>query len=58
MFLAAVAGIPTATRMQALRGVQGDVRAQEISPRPGCVNCSRDYYFGKGANYPLPVRAT
>jgi molybdopterin-synthase adenylyltransferase len=58
MFLAAVAGIPSATRMQALRGVQGDIRAQEISPRPGCVNCSRDYYFGKGSNYPLPVRAT
>jgi ribosomal protein S27E len=33
-------------------------RAQEIAPRPGCVNCSRDYYFGKGSRYPLPIRAT
>ena len=57
MFLAAVAGIPTDSRSQILRGVPGVVRTLETTPRQGCVNCSTDAYYGKGAQYDLPIRA-
>jgi hypothetical protein len=46
MFLAAVAGIPTAVRSNALRGIPGMMRPLDTTPRPNCINCSRDAYFG------------
>jgi molybdopterin-synthase adenylyltransferase len=58
MFLSAVAGVPGETRLQALRGIHGDMRAQIAEIRENCVNCSEDAYFGKGTIYPLPTRAT
>jgi len=56
MFLAAVAGIPGEARSQILRGIQGDTRRLDDSPRAGCVNCSKDGYFGQGDKYDLPKR--
>jgi molybdopterin-synthase adenylyltransferase len=56
MFLAAVAGIPTAVRSNALRGIQGTMRPLESTPRAGCINCSEAAYFGKGALFELPCR--
>jgi len=57
MFLAAVAGIPTDSRSQFLRGIPGTVRTLQDTPRHGCVNCATDAYYGKGALYDLPIRA-
>ena len=57
MFLAAVAGVPTDSRSQVLRGIPGSVRTLADAPRQGCINCSTDAYFGKGDLYSLPVRA-
>jgi hypothetical protein len=57
MFLAAVAGIPMEIRSQAIRGMQGVVRALEDVPRENCVNCSRQGFFGKGHLDNLPSRA-
>ena len=57
MFIAAVAGISGRARSNVLRGMQGDMRALENTPRPGCVNCSADAYYGKGALFNLPSRA-
>ncbi len=57
MFLAAVAGVPTDIRFQYIRGISGQVRAQDDTPNPSCVNCSAEAYFGKGAKHPLPARA-
>jgi hypothetical protein len=57
MFLAAVAGIPTDSRSQVLRGIPGTVRTLEDTPRQGCVNCSTDAFYGKGAQYDLAIRA-
>lgn len=57
MFLAAVAGIPMEIRSQAIRGIQGVVRALENMPRENCVNCSLQGFFGKGRLYDLPSRA-
>lgn len=56
MFLAAVAGIPMEIRSQAIRGMQGVVRALEDVPRENCVNCSLRGFFGKGRLYDLPCR--
>lgn len=56
MFLAAVAGIPMEVRSQAIRGIQGDVRALEAAPRENCVNCSRQGFYGQGGHYDLPAR--
>jgi molybdopterin/thiamine biosynthesis adenylyltransferase len=55
MFLAAVAGVPMNVRLQALRGIPGVVRPWDDRPRPNCVNCSEDAYFGKGTKHPLPA---
>jgi hypothetical protein len=57
MFLAAVAGFPMEIRSQAIRGMQGVVRALQDVPRENCVNCSRQGFFGKGRLYNLPARA-
>jgi hypothetical protein len=57
MFLAAVAGIPMEIRSQAIRGMQGAVRALEDVPRENCVNCSLQGFFGKGRLCDLPSRA-
>ena len=57
MFLAAVAGIPMDIRSQAIRGMQGVVRALDDTPRPACVNCSPQAFFGQGRRYSLPVRS-
>jgi molybdopterin-synthase adenylyltransferase len=56
MFLAAVAGIPSPARSQLLRGERGDMRVLDDTPRPQCVNCSTDAFYGKGSRYKLPVR--
>ncbi|MGH6810784.1 MAG: HesA/MoeB/ThiF family protein [Methylocella sp.] len=56
MFLAAVAGIPSNSRSQVLRGIPGIVRTLEDIPREGCVNCAAEFYYGKGTLYDLPVR--
>jgi hypothetical protein len=56
MFLAAVAGIPTNARSQTLRGVQGDMRVLDATPRDDCVNCSAQAFYGKGDAYDLPAQ--
>jgi molybdopterin-synthase adenylyltransferase len=56
MFLAAVAGIPSPARSQLLRGERGDMRVLDDTPRPQCVNCSTEAFYGKGGRYKLPVR--
>jgi molybdopterin-synthase adenylyltransferase len=57
MFLAAVAGIPTDVRSQLVRGIPGITRALATAPREGCITCSKDAYYGKGALHELPCRA-
>jgi len=57
MFLSAVAGVPAKTRSQFYRGIQGVVRVLDDTPREGCVNCSPEFFFGRGAVYELPARA-
>jgi hypothetical protein len=57
MFLAAVAGIPTDVRSQLVRGIPGITRALATAPRKGCITCSKDAYYGKGALHELPCRA-
>jgi len=57
MFLAAVAGVPSNTRSQVLRGVPGDVRRLDTEPTAGCINCSDEGFLGKGDTCPLPTRA-
>ncbi len=56
MFLAAVAGVPGQARYQVVRGIKGDMRVLDDTPRPQCVNCSVDAFFGKGTLYKLPTR--
>ena len=56
MFLSAVAGVPVAARSIRFRVMRGDARVIDETPRPGCVNCSPDYFFGKGQQYDLPGR--
>jgi len=57
MFLATVAGIPTDVRSQLVRGIPGITRALAKAPREGCITCSKDAYYGKGALHELPCRA-
>jgi len=58
MFLAAVAGVPSNTRSQMLRGVPGVVRQLDTEPIAGCINCSGEGFLGRGDNCPLPARAS
>lgn len=56
MFLAAVAGVPSAARMLSYDGKLGTMRAVGMDPRPGCVACTEDGGLGRGAIWPLPTR--
>ena len=56
MFLSAVAGVPVRARSIRFRVMLGDARVIDDAPRSGCVNCSPDYFFGKGELHPLPGR--
>lgn len=56
MFLAAVAGVPSAARMLTYDGKLGTMRAAGMDPRPGCVACSEDGGMGLGDKWPLPTR--
>jgi hypothetical protein len=57
MFLAAVAGVPSNTRSQVIRGVPGVVRQLDTEPCVGCINCSDEGFLGRGDTCPLPARA-
>ena len=56
MFLAAAAGVPSPARSQIFRGIWGDMRVLDDTPRPHCVNCSTEAFYGKGSRYKLPER--
>jgi molybdopterin-synthase adenylyltransferase len=56
MFLSAVAGVPVSARSIRFRVMRGDARVIDDTPRPGCVNCSPAYFFGKGDQQGLPGR--
>ena len=56
MFLAAVAGVPSAARMLSYDGKLGTMRAAGRDPRAGCIACSEDGGLGRGASWPLPTR--
>ena len=57
MFLAAVAGVPSAARMLSYNGMSGAMKPLHLDPRPGCVVCSEDGAMGLGASCALPRRA-
>jgi molybdopterin/thiamine biosynthesis adenylyltransferase len=57
MFLAAVAGVPSNTRSQMIRGVPGVIRQLDTEPYPACINCSDEGFLGRGDTCPLPARA-
>lgn len=56
MFLAAVAGVPSAARMLSYDGKLGTMRAVAMDPRPGCIACSEDGGMGLGDAWTLPTR--
>ena len=56
MFLAAVAGVPSAARMLTYDGKLGSMRAAGMDPRPECVACSEEGALGRGEKWPLPTR--
>lgn len=56
MFLAAVAGVPSAARMLTYDGKLGTLRAAGMDPRAGCVACSEEGGLGRGDTWPLPTR--
>ena len=57
ILLAAVAGIPINARSITFRGLRGDARVLDDTPRVGCVNCSEKSFLGKGDLYSLPQRS-
>jgi uncharacterized UPF0146 family protein len=57
MFLAAVTGVPVATRNQRLRLESGMVSRVEIHPRPDCPVCSLSGTSARGDSWPMPGRA-
>jgi molybdopterin-synthase adenylyltransferase len=56
MFLAAVAGVPSAARMLSYDGKLGTLRAVAMDPRPGCIACSEEGGMGMGESWALPTR--
>jgi hypothetical protein len=56
MFLAAVAGVPSAPRMLSYDGKAGTMRALAMDPRPGCIACSEEGGMGVGDSWALPTR--
>ncbi len=56
MFLAAVAGVPSAARMLSYDGKLGTMRAVAMDPRPGCIACSEEGGMGLGDSWALPTR--
>lgn len=56
MFLAAVAGVPSAARMLSYDGKLGTMRAVTMDPRAGCVACGEDGGLGLGDGWALPTR--
>lgn len=56
MFLAAVAGVPSAARMLSYDGKLGTMRAVATEPRPGCIACSEEGGMGLGSSWSLPTR--
>lgn len=56
MFLASVAGVPSAARMLSYDGKLGTMRAAAMDPRPGCVACSEKGGLGRGDSWTLPTR--
>jgi molybdopterin/thiamine biosynthesis adenylyltransferase len=57
MLLAAVTGVPVATRNQRLRLESGIVSRVEIQPRPDCPVCSKSGTSARGDSWPMPGRA-
>ena len=56
MFLASVAGVPSAARMLSYDGKLGTMRAAAMDPRPGCIACSEEGGLGLGDSWALPTR--
>jgi molybdopterin/thiamine biosynthesis adenylyltransferase len=56
MFLAAVAGVPSAARHQSYDARSGAVRPVAATARDGCPICSMRGALSKGAAWPLPTR--
>ena len=56
MFLAAVAGVPVATRNQRLRLESGIVSRVDIPARPDCPVCSSSGTLARGDSWPMPGR--
>lgn len=56
MFLAAVAGVPSAARMLTYDGKLGTMRAAGMPPRAGCIACAEEGGLGRGERWPLPTR--
>lgn len=56
MFLAAVAGLPSAARNQVYDGVAGRVRTVEVHASDSCVVCSLRGVFAKGEGWAMPWR--
>lgn len=56
MFLASVAGVPSAARMLSYDGKLGTMRVVAMDPRPGCIACSEDGGLGLGDSWVLPTR--
>ena len=56
MFLAAVAGVPSSTRSQMIRGIPGVVRQLDTERYATCINCSDEGFLGRGDTCSLPSR--
>ena len=56
MFLAAVAGVPSAARLVHYNGMTGGARASMISPQSDCIACSRSGALARANEWPLPAR--
>jgi molybdopterin/thiamine biosynthesis adenylyltransferase len=56
MFLASVAGVPSAARMLSYDGKLGTMRAAAMDPCPGCIACSEEGGLGLGDRWVLPTR--
>lgn len=56
MFLASVAGVPSAARMLSYDGKLGTMRAAAMDPRAGCIACSEEGGLALGDSWTLPTR--
>lgn len=56
MFLAAVTGVPSESRMVVYDGIRGAMRPTVATPQSGCIVCSCEGALGRGATWSLPTR--